>query len=100
MAREAREKSAAAAQQDSTLTTLGGRSAAISEAPLGDRDSRRARFPGYHTGPAAISPKKLLEDGTEIEQHESSWQRAQRGETPVVEEEDEDLWMGYFGEKN
>jgi Polyketide cyclase / dehydrase and lipid transport len=87
-AREATEKRDAAEQQDPMLGTLGGRHAAAPETPLGDRDSRRDRFPDYHRGPDAVSPKKALEAGTEIEKTESPWRRAIRGEEPLAEKED------------
>jgi len=56
--------------------------------PFGDRDARRERFPGYQLGPEAVSPKKALEAGTEIEKKESPWRRAFRGEESVTEEEE------------
>jgi hypothetical protein len=86
---EAREKGELAEQQDPILGTLGGRSAATPATPFGDRDSRRDRFPGYEYGPAAISPKKALDTGMEIEKEESPWRRAFRGEETVTEEEEE-----------
>lgn len=84
--RQAREEREAAGQQDSLLTTLGGRGAATPPAPLGDRDARRERFPDYHRGPHAVSPKKALEQGVEIEKKESPWRRSMRGEEEVTEE--------------
>ena len=57
------------------------------EAPFGDRDSRNERFPDYHRGPDAISPKKALGAGNEIEKTESPWRRAIRGEEPHNESE-------------
>lgn len=87
-AREATEKRTAAEQQDPTMDTLGGRGAAAPETPLGDRDSRHERFPEYHRGPDAVSPKKALEAGAEIEKTESPWRRAIRAEEPLVEKED------------
>jgi hypothetical protein len=88
--REAREKGEIAEQQDPILGTLGGRSAATPATPFGDRDARRERFPGYQSGPEAVSPKKALEAGTEIEKKESPWRRAFRGEESVTEEEEEE----------
>ena len=91
LAHDARETRTAAEQKDSTLGTLGGRSAAVPETPFGDRDSRNERFPNYHRGPDAVSPKKALEAGSEIEQTESPWRRAIRGEELLIEEEDTTL---------
>jgi Polyketide cyclase / dehydrase and lipid transport len=88
LARDATETPAVAEQQDSTMATLGGRGAAAPETPFGDRDSRRERFPDYHRGPDAVSPKKALEAGTEIEKTESPWRRAIRGEESLVDKED------------
>jgi Polyketide cyclase / dehydrase and lipid transport len=86
--REAREKGVISEQQDPILGTLGGRSAATPVTPFGDRDARRERFPGYQFGPEAVSPKKALEAGAEIEKKESPWRRAFRGEESVTEEEE------------
>ncbi len=82
---EATEKLAAADQKD---PTLGGRGAETYETPLGDRDSRNERFPDYQRGPDAISPKKALDAGNEIEKTESPWRRAIRGEEPTLEKDD------------
>lgn len=86
--RQTREEREAAAQQDSLLTTLGGRSAGKLPTPLGDRDARRERFPDYQRGPHAVSPKKALEQGVEIEKKESPWRRSMRGEEEVTEEDE------------
>ncbi len=88
LAQEANERGKTSDQRDSTLHTLGGRSAATAEAPLGDRDARNERFPDYHRGPDAISPKKALDNGVEIEKTESPWRRAIRGEEPLIEAEE------------
>ncbi len=86
--REANEKRKAAEQLDSTLRTLGGRSVATPETPLGDRDARRERFPSYQFGPTAYSTKEESQAGTEPEKKdESPWRRAIRGHEPIPEEE-------------
>jgi hypothetical protein len=88
LAREAAETGEISDQNDSTLDTLGGRNAAAPETPLGDRDARNERFPDYHRGPDAVSPKKALDAGVEIEKTESPWRRAIRGEEPIKDQEE------------
>jgi hypothetical protein len=79
---QAAQEQAARANQDSIHGTIGGRNAAMSPTPLGDRDARRERHPDYQQGPMVTRDPRLNQkterplSETEIE---SSWQRSIRG---------------------
>jgi len=79
---QAAQEQAAPDDQETVHGTLGGRHAAMSPTPLGDRDSSRERHPDYHRGPMVSRDPKLNKETeqplseTEIE---SPWRRSVRG---------------------